>query len=405
MSTVDAIRNGAARHDELIRQIGELDHAPPALQAQQEHVAGLETRLCNVKINIAKFEKKTEREKKEHRDVKDSIVRKLTYRMTGKGDKFKERITKEEKEFADALAKEMRAKDWAETLQGMLDEAIKVMQDLAAKTAHHTELKSQLDQLYSSIFDGPTSEFPMDDQLERTLLQAQQQHDQIQQRLNKESQVVDLLQRADDCCSRAEVQMKEALDYSTWDMFGGGVCADMAERNALNAAMSLAAQAEMMVHQASMQANKPGDVQLVPALQLPQISSFGDVLFDNIITDMNAHDKIEKSAAQLRAAHEMVKAQLASARARADAVGNDLVQASDKLSSARTELAAYRKNIIAHVAHGNDNSANAQPAPRYAPPPYLPAGEPIPISEGPSLGNRYAAHPACAGAGETSPGS
>lgn len=95
-------------------------------------------------------------------------------------------------------------------------------------------------------------------------------------------------------------------------------------------------------------------------------------------------DKIEKSAAQLRGAHETVKAQLAIACTRADAVGNDLVQASDKLLSARTELAAYRKSIITHVVHGNDNGASAQPAPQNAPPPYLPAGEPIPISEGPS---------------------
>lgn len=223
------------------------------------------------------------------------------------------------------------------------------------------------------------SEFPLDDQLERAVHQAQQRYDQIQLCLNSESQVVDLLSRAYDLSARAQQEMQQALSYSTWDMWGGGVGADMMERNAVSTATSYAGQADMLVHQAIMHANSPGDVQPISGLQIPQISSTMDILFDNIITDMNAHYKIEMATNQLQEARQFLTHQLSSSRSRADVIGSDLLQASNALNHARGELDGYRRRLFDQVAHGGSSGggggANGTTPPiasQYDPPPYPP---------------------------------
>jgi hypothetical protein len=113
-------------------------------------------------------------------------------------------------------------------------------------------------------------EFPHDDDLERVVhhkLTVIQSH---QARVNAESQALQLLSRAADFGLRAHKQMMEAVGYSSWDVMGGGVAADMMERNALTQAGSLAGQADMLVQQA--QSFSPS-VKRVEGLEVPEMSA------------------------------------------------------------------------------------------------------------------------------------
>ncbi|KAF7369820.1 hypothetical protein MVEN_00314900 [Mycena venus] len=386
-TTTDVVRENAAYHAQLLAAVAELDYIPSAVEQQDSYIAGLENQLRLLGPKIASLEMQTKKEREEHEALRDSATRRFAATITGRKDKYEAKASKEEREYVEALEKEMQHKRQQGALETMIREAKTLRRDLQSKLERYNKAKQDLTTLYSKIFDGPTQAFPEDDQLEYQLQQAQDRYNEIQGYLNRESQAVNLLQSAYDALQSCYSQMKEAIDDSHWDMFGGfGAVDDIMERQDLRAAQEKATQAQMFVQQAMMISPQ---VQPVGEITIAQGSLVTDVFFDNIFTDMAFHQKIIASKRNVQDVQINVMNQLRFAQGRAGAIGADLNVAADALAHARGELDAFRRRVFDGMAgngHGDENKhVPPLPAPAGPPPGYsaTEAGPPSQVS-GPS---------------------
>jgi hypothetical protein len=96
-STSEAIHASARQHAELLRGIGELDYAQPALEQCTSYLKDLEEQKTQSESELRQLSKKTEKERAEHIDIKNSVARKWSNKLVGRGEKFQKKVTKEEK--------------------------------------------------------------------------------------------------------------------------------------------------------------------------------------------------------------------------------------------------------------------------------------------------------------------
>ncbi|KAJ7456998.1 hypothetical protein FB451DRAFT_1047742 [Mycena latifolia] len=360
MDATEAVRRSAPYHAQLLAAIAELDYVPSALAQQESLIAGLQDEAKRATATIRTLEAATKKERKEHEALRDSTARRLAAKFTGRKEKFEAKASKEEREYVEALEKEMQAKRQLAMLEGMIAEAKVVRADLQDKAERHRLTKADLAELYSKVFDGPTQAYPEDDQLEYALQMAQGRYNEIQAYLNRESQALNLLQSANSALLSCHSKISEALGYSQWDMFGGGAMSDMMERNALSAAEGMAMRTATYVQQAMLASPQ---VQPIGEINIAHGSIMSDVLFDNIFTDMAFHDKIKNSARNVEAVQYNLAIQLTAAKNRTGAVGADLSAAADALAAARGALDSFRRGVF-------DSLSGDIPAlPDYSPPP------------------------------------
>ncbi|KAK7045416.1 hypothetical protein VNI00_007669 [Paramarasmius palmivorus] len=385
-STSQSIRDNAQYHAELIKSLDEMQYAPSALTQQTTYLEDLEKQLKSAKERVEKLSHVTKKERKDHEKMRDSTARKLAARISGKKEKFEAKKEKEEREYVEALENEMRERGNLKMIESMIEEGKRVKDDLSAKSLALHQVQQELDTLYENIFGGPTQEFPRDDQLESQLKSAQETYNRIQAHMNTQSQAVNLLGQADKAMASCLQSMSTALGYSSWDVFGGGGLADMMERSALGEASAAAYRAQILVDQAR---RTSPDVQPVGPIRVHDISLFGDVFFDNVYSDIVAHQKMEANRNELISMHQRVKRELRAATARCERIGPDLVEAAEVLSQCRQDLAQFRKDTFNRVSGLGPSAPSDDSLPSYQEqgrmPPSFPAPEPAyyPPPDGP----------------------
>ncbi|KAL1746586.1 hypothetical protein HDZ31DRAFT_33791 [Schizophyllum fasciatum] len=250
MSIANTVRANAQYHSHLLSRIGELDYVPSAMENQRPYIEELEQQKKTLKSKLDKCVQKTKKERKEHESIRDSTTRRLAHKLTGKKDKFEQKASKEEKEYIEALEEEMKVRNNLEMNEKMIAEAQATLVDLEEKAQTYDRLKRDLVALYNSIFEGPTEEFPRDDEIEQQVRYVEEIYNNVQKRLNHESRVADILAHAEGELRVCDRFISEALSHSTFDMLGGGAMTDMMERNALMNAQNKASTAQMLIQQA-----------------------------------------------------------------------------------------------------------------------------------------------------------
>jgi len=251
----------------------------------------------------------------------------------------------------------------------MKDEAVKIQNDLESACSRHKEAQNELDRLYASIFQGPTPSFPEEDEAERKAESTTKAYNMASTQLETDRQVFRALEDAHKRIKSSLCSIEDALDYSRWDMFGGGSAADLMERDALHKAETEVIQAQMLVMQA--QRFSPV-VKSLPPVKIASGSIMSDMLFDNIFTDMNFHDKIKDSRAEVQNCENALRSQLQASKERFQASEQKVKLQSDLLKSAREELQTARQRIFETLANGEHppKSSSTQPTESEAPPPY-----------------------------------
>ncbi|KAI4867801.1 hypothetical protein F4820DRAFT_178065 [Hypoxylon rubiginosum] len=365
MATITTrIREAAPRNSELLAVLSETDHAPPALEHQRHYIGDLNNELSTTQKRIAALDKQRVKEFKEHKKYRDSVMRRFSYRVSGKIDKFEARAEKEEKEYFAVLQEERQAKEQEENLRNLRSKALEVQTDLEAEVNRHAEAQQQLDGLYDSIFQGPTPAFPDEDCSERNAEDALQAYHNSRVAMETELQVIRLLTEAKGRLFSALNYTEDALSHSRMDMFGGGTFSDMMERNCLDNAENQVGQMLSLVRQAQRMSQ---NVQDLPTVNIAHGSLMSDVFFDNIFTDMAFHDKIKDSQAGLYRARNALLDQLALAKSRCGEAEQETNVHAAALKTAREELQKARERIFSRIANSN---ANAQATFADEPPPY-----------------------------------
>lgn len=349
-SITTQIQAAAPRNRELLSILSETDHAPPSLEQQRRLIADLESELASTTRQIQSLDRRREKELKEHVQYRDSVMKRLAYKVGRKTDKFEARAAKEERDYFDVLQEEHRAKDQEKSLRALREDALRERDGLEAMAARHAQAQRDLDGLYDSIFQGPTPEFPGEDERERRAGDALQAYHDARVRAEAEGQAVGSLTDASRRLRDAMIHIEEALSCSRMDMFGGGGISDMMERNALQNAERKVSEGYWLVSQA--QRMSPA-VHPLPRIGIAQGSIMSDVFFDNIFTDMAFHDKIKTSREELVRATGVLGAQLKAAGERQQALDREAKDKALALETSRTELQKAREEIFeSTVGHG-----------------------------------------------------
>lgn len=344
MTSIEAkVKEAAARRKELFGVLAETDHALPALEQQRLYITGLQNDAANAQKRVDELDRKRQKELKEHEKYRDSVMKRLAFKISGKQEKFKQRAAKEEQEYFEALQQEHQANEMKKSVDNMLAQALKVRADLEGQLARRQGAQAKLDSLYNCIFQGPSPGFPEEDKKERESNDALQQYHDTRVKAESEGQAIRILMEAQLALRYAASSMQEALRYSTRDMFGGGTFADMMERNALSQAELKVSSARMLVQQA--QRFSPM-VRNLPPVSIAQGSLISDVFFDNIFSDMAFHEKIKASTAEVERCAYALDLDLEDSRSRHRALSMDLQDKARKLEESRLALQKAREEAF-----------------------------------------------------------
>ncbi|WRT68572.1 uncharacterized protein IL334_005550 [Kwoniella shivajii] len=347
-SIINSIQSSSQRNAELLSILSETDHASPSLNQQRSYISQLESQLRTIDNQLKKSNSQREFDLKEHKKYSESVFRRFAYKASGQKDKFNEKANKEEKDYFDSLRESQNNENQKSNLKDSLEQAKLKTTHLESIVSRHDQTQKELDELYNSIFNGNTPSFPEEDVLENKNNSALKEYQCTRHSFECEKKTIEILQSASESMKLALGSMKDALSYSTWDMWGGGSMSDMMERNALSTAERYWSNVQMLNQQAKFSSPYVNDL---PKVDVAMGNIMSDVFFDNIFTDMAFHDKIEHSNRDLNIAADALERNLQEAQIRYDQIAVDLKGKEKRLEDARRELQNKRSEIFNRVAN------------------------------------------------------
>ncbi|KZV98337.1 hypothetical protein EXIGLDRAFT_832264 [Exidia glandulosa HHB12029] len=398
----------AREHARVLDELAQLEYAPSSLESAKTYVKDLKALVVDAEKELKAAKKAEDKEGVEAHDVKQSLFRKLSYRAVGKGAVWDAKASKEEREYLDAHEKRLKAEDHLKALKSTLREAEQSVDQLVSEVARRDALLREQQHMYSRVFDGPTPEAPQDDHLEWAVRRNEDENNLQQAALNLESQTLSALTEAKKTLDNCLHKMQECENASDYDLWGGGSAADVMENSALTAAQMYAQQ----FHAAFAQTKRLNPaVKSIPEIKLPK-ASMSDIVFDNIFTDLEQHDKIGAGLRSVKATGIELCHEINRAKERVEAAAQKAQPVAEALARARAELLEFRKNTFeAFAAQGAPPSYSQGPGPGLpqagytapagpppqpsfpapaGPPPSFPAGPPppppsFPAGSGPSF--------------------
>lgn len=372
------IQEAAGKNAQLLQGLHETDAARSQLQQQKAYIQDLDAQITNTTKRVHDLKRKTAIELKDHEKYRDSTFRRFAHKASGKKERFAEKAAKEEKEYFDAIQSQKTAEDELAYVKQLKTEADIQRQHYQQSVDRHDQFQAELDALYHSIFAGHTPEFPDEDRKEEACNATQQHVQQLNQRVEKERHILFLLGQTAQKLSEARSSLNSAYGMSQYDMFGGGTMASMQKRNYLERAESSIQQVRMLQDQVRQVAPE------IPALGQLNIASgsiWSDVVFDNIFTDMQMHDKIKASMQQVDSAGNRCGGIIREREQVEQNLRGETRKANEQLGVARLELQKAREDAFSKVLGGSQVGSGlggAPPAelpsteqpPSYAPPAY-----------------------------------
>ncbi|KAF8626663.1 hypothetical protein AX15_004754 [Amanita polypyramis BW_CC] len=362
----EIILSTASYHDQLSNAISTLGYVREALSQQEACVADVENKYQECERMLQKLSADTKKARKAHEGLRNSPTLRLAHKLAGKKEKYAARESKEEREYVEALEREVKERETFDVLQQLRTEAKIVYNDLTKKAQERQSLKAELSSLYSQIFDGPTSAFSEDDELKEDVENARWRQEQIQARLDGDCDALEILNRADTLMNFCRHLLSEAAEYPRWDIWGGVGMNDYAIRNALSRAQGLANQAGMLVRQAQRSSPSVEDIGRVDIMTALTISSLFVCLFIFLI------EQIRSSAAQLVTASLNLRLQRETSASRIACNRAQLQDATEALEQKREELNFLRSRIFARVVSSRNVVPTDDPPPYEEAPPAVP---------------------------------
>lgn len=228
------IRNAARRYLELCNTLSQLSHAHLILRQQNEYICDLDVQAAAAQAKTRLLDQRREQGFREHEMYRKSIVRRFACRIRGRKDIFEARAAQGQREYLDVLHEAHRAQEQENRLKELRETACRRRHALLRDVIRHRQAEADLDELYHQIFEGPTPEFPEEDEKERQMRVACQAYDDIQARAEAARHVVQALSSAVSRIQLALARIEEARSYNT--VLGRDTEGDLGERIALHQA-------------------------------------------------------------------------------------------------------------------------------------------------------------------------
>ncbi|KAH9861104.1 hypothetical protein IAQ61_010840 [Plenodomus lingam] len=361
-TTYDKIQEAASQNAQLLQGLAETEAAPSQLAQQNAYITDLVSQIASTTKRVNDLKRKTALELKDHEKYRDSTIRRLAHKASGRKERFSEKAAKEEKEYFDAIQAQKSAEDELAYLTHLKAEADMQHSRFETEAQRHQQLQASLDALYNSIFSGPTPEFPNEDQKEHACTTASEHVQNINHELSREHHILFLLGQTASKLSEARNSLNSAYGMSQYDMFGGGQLTSMQKRNYLERAESSIQQVRMLQSQLKQVAPDIPDLGQV-VINIGSIWS--DVVFDNIFSDMQMHDQIKQSMALVDQAGNKCGEIIRGREQVAGTLEGEVKRANEELREKQGELQRAREDAFSRVSGGIISASGAG-----APPPY-----------------------------------
>ncbi|KAH2661209.1 hypothetical protein KXV32_000701 [Aspergillus fumigatus] len=347
MALYDRITSMRDHHSRILADLKTVEHAPDTLKSHEAYLSDLRKQLAQISDRLKKVAELTQIEREEHTKYRDSTIRRLMYRASGRGDEFEKKADKEMREYYNALEKERAIKAEKEMLETQIEEATAAREELQAACTERLRLHEELKSLYENLFGGPTAEFPEEDALEEATKAAQAWYGELSGRLNNIYQAAQCLAKAQITVKQALLDMYEALQHCQRDIWGfGSIVADFGRQNCLSRAQSRARQTQVLVSQAM---RLDPDVQPLPRMTIAQESMISRILFDNIFVDLNCLAMVQQSFNEMKNVEVFLRTQLTQAKSREANIRTQLESAAVDLENSQRELQRTREQIFMNV--------------------------------------------------------
>ncbi|KAH8716812.1 hypothetical protein GQ44DRAFT_775940 [Phaeosphaeriaceae sp. PMI808] len=105
------IQEAASQNASLLQGLYETDSAPSQLQQQNAYIQDLDAQIAYTTQRVADLKRKTAIKLKDHEKYRDSTLRRLAHKATGRKETFASKAAKEEKEYFDAIQAQKSAGD------------------------------------------------------------------------------------------------------------------------------------------------------------------------------------------------------------------------------------------------------------------------------------------------------
>ncbi|KAL4862173.1 hypothetical protein BDV12DRAFT_203290 [Aspergillus spectabilis] len=367
MSIYESIAATKERHSQILAELRAVDRAPDALKSHQAYLSDLRRQFKNTSRSLEEIRKLTRSEREKHERYRDSTVRRLFYRTTGKRSDFEERADKEMKKYYIALERENETKAQKEMLEAQIAEAVNKLKELQGACTDRSRLHDELETMYKRLFEGPTEEFPEEDAQEEATKAAQTCYKELSGKLDNIYQAAQCLAKAQLTIKESLLSIYQAIRHCERDIWGfGGILADMGQQDCLSQAQQKVSQTQMLVSQA-MRLDR--HVQALPTMSIVQHNIISGIIFDNALYNISFLNMIQQSFDEVKEAEQVLGTQLRQTKSRAADLQLQVDQATATLDGAQKDLRKIREESFIKAA---------DPPPPYTEklPMGLPAGPP-----------------------------
>ncbi|KAF2491085.1 hypothetical protein BU16DRAFT_143070 [Lophium mytilinum] len=225
--------------------------APAALGHMGRHMTILQTEVSTHSVALDALRNKALQTLRRHELFRDSIVRRLTYRVTAMTAKFREKASLAEKEYTETVKELSRAETRLKLLETKLQEAEQERKELERQATDHGEAHRKIDELYESVFAGPTPGFAEEDRRESAYYVALQDHERTKKDLISIRRAVRSLVQTGNAFKRAGnslVHAVNAVDASFFLALSGAEEEIKTQEHYRTMALSLVEQAKHNLH-------------------------------------------------------------------------------------------------------------------------------------------------------------
>ncbi len=261
-------------HDMVCRK-KHLEHMIEQMEEQKE----------NLRIYVEQMKQASVKEQADVEKLESKSLKAFLYDVLGKMD---EKLSKEREEAYNASVKYESATSELQSLENDIE-----------KTKLELDSLQGCEEQYEKLFEEKK------EAIQKSGHWAAEKIIEIQSRIayldNQVKELSEALKEGDSCLKMVDFalgKLKSAEDWSTFDLFGGGVITDMAKYSDIEAAQS---QIETLQSQLRRFKTELADVSIDSEMniEVDGLLQFADIFFDNIFTDFAVRDKIQESKAQV----------------------------------------------------------------------------------------------------------
>ncbi|CAG8622000.1 7729_t:CDS:2, partial [Acaulospora colombiana] len=235
----ERIKTTAPQVLQLWSNISEIEWVESQLPAQAEYYEDLQKKVKSKRDDLEQIRKKI----REFEDINFTIKRLIATVTFQRG-------RNEEMDYSTLFEKGQEEKAALVKLESELQEATQSHNTLVSKKQQLDAFRTQLYQLYDSIFAGLTPEFPSEDALEDEANSLYAQFNQIESDLTRYKTAVNHIESARKKLQEAIECLRKALGYNAWDLFFNSTIANFFEHRALIDARNYAKQTQEQIDKA-----------------------------------------------------------------------------------------------------------------------------------------------------------